>query len=80
MKKVLAMCGVLLMVACGGRDRVRPADAQDSSLDSVSRAVKKMMNTYLTTLDSSMERDPFGFDSVKFPDIDYSLRDSAKSH
>jgi hypothetical protein len=78
-----SVCVVLLFCACfehaKPKEAQQPArDSQGKNIDSVSRAVKNMMESYFFTLDSSMKSDPFGFDSIKLPDIDYTVKDSAQ--
>jgi hypothetical protein len=72
-----SVCILLLFCACFEHAKPKDApaplrDPQSKNLDSVSRAVKSMMENYFFTLDSSMKSDPFGFDSMKLPAIDYT--------
>jgi hypothetical protein len=74
---------VTLYCACSGHvlpqgplPQKRPVS--DDKIDSVGRTAKKIMNNYFFVIDSSMKSDPFGFDSIKLPDLDYTVKNSTR--
>jgi hypothetical protein len=74
---------VMLYCACSGHvlpqsplQQKRPLS--DNKTDSVGRTAKKIMNNYFFVIDSSMKSDPFGFDSIKLPDVDYTVKNSTR--